>query len=136
MLVNVLEHIDNEVAELTLIRSHLRPGGHVAIWVPAHEALFARFDEAVGHYRRYSKNRLSALADMAGLEIVQLRYVNPVGAVGWMLTAKALRVSPTESALAGIFDKYVVPVTKRVEARWEQKFGQSVLLIARKPLEE
>ena len=133
VMVNVLEHIDDEVAELTLIRSHLRPGGHIAIWVPAHEALFARFDESVGHYRRYNKNRLSALADMAGLEVVELRYVNPIGAIGWLLTAKALRTTPTESALATIFDKYVVPVTKRVEARWEQRFGQSVLLIARKP---
>ncbi len=136
VMVNVLEHIDNEVAELGLIRDHLRPGGHIAIWVPAHEALFARFDESVGHYRRYNKRRLAALADMAGLEVVELRYLNPVGAIGWMLTAKALRATPTDSALAGIFDKYVVPVTKRVESRWEQRFGQSVLLIARKPLTE
>ncbi len=133
VMVNVLEHIDDEVAELGLIRDHLRPGGHIAIWVPAHEALFAKFDESVGHYRRYSKTRLSAVADMAGLETVELRYFNPVGALGWLLTAKAFGATPTDSALAGIFDKCVVPVTRRVESRWEQNFGQSALLIARKP---
>ena len=133
VMVNVLEHIDNEVAELSLIRDHLRPGGHIAIWVPAHEVLFARFDESVGHYRRYNKRRLAALADMAGLEVVQLRYVNPVGALGWLATATALRITPTESSLASAFDKYVVPVTRKAERRWEPAFGQSVLMIARKP---
>ena len=134
LLVNVLEHIDDEAGELRLIRQHLRPGGHIAIWVPAHEALFARFDESVGHFRRYNKRRLAALADTAGLEVVQLKYVNPVGALGWMVTAKALRSSPTSSPLVGVFDKYVVPITQRIEEKWEPALGQSALLIARKPI--
>lgn len=133
ILINVLEHIDDEVKELNTISRHLKPGGHILIWVPAHELLFSKFDESVGHFRRYSKRRLGILAEMAGLEIVVLKYVNPIGAVGWMVTAKGLRMSPTASLLTGIFDKHVVPVARRIEEGWDPPFGQSVLMIARKP---
>jgi len=133
ILVNVLEHIQDEVADMRLIWGCLEPGGHVAIWVPAHESLYAPFDASVGHFRRYSKRRLKALADSAGFEVVQLKYVNPMGAVGWLLTAKILRQRPTQSVMTRIFDKFVVPLTRELEARWTPAFGQSVLLVARKP---
>jgi len=136
VLVNVLEHIKDEAKELRLIWEHLEPGGHLIVWVPAHEILFARFDLNIGHFRRYSKRRLEALATSTGFEVIELRYMNPIGAVGWMVTAKALKKTPTASRLASTFDNFIVPVTKKIESKWQSPFGQSALLIARKPLRD
>lgn len=133
VLVNVLEHVEDEVSEMRQLCTLLRPGGHIAIWVPAHELLYAPFDEAVGHFRRYSTRRLTALAQAAGLEVVSARYVNPIGALGWLVAAKLLRLAPTETGLSRTYDRRVVPLSKRLEARMQLPFGQSALLIARRP---
>ena len=132
VLVNVLEHIADEVSELERLYQLVKPGGYLLIWVPAHELLYARFDEAVGHFRRYNKRRLSALADLAGFETVSVKYVNPVGALGWLAGAKILRQTPTDSALTSFFDRKVVPWARKIERPAGSPFGQSALLIARR----
>ncbi|WP_419947528.1 methyltransferase domain-containing protein [Candidatus Palauibacter sp.] len=55
--VNVLEHVEDDEEELALMRSLLRPGGHLCLWVPALSALYAPYDRALGHHRRYQRRR-------------------------------------------------------------------------------
>src|SRR6478735_1189251 len=90
ILVNVLEHIEDDVDALRDIGARLRPGGRIAIYVPAFEGLYSDFDRRVGHRRRYRRSHLAEVVDRAGLRVVEARYVNSLGAIAWWTFARQL----------------------------------------------
>jgi SAM-dependent methyltransferase len=133
VMVNVLEHIDDDVVALRSLAADLRPGGQIVIYSPAFNALYSRFDAAVGHYRRYTKGSLVRTIDDAELEVVDIRYVNAVGALAWYIVATRLGRRPTEGWSTQLFDRVAVPVVRRAEQRVTPPFGQSLLAVARRP---
>ena len=130
VMINVLEHIEDDDEALRQVASGLRPGGTVAIFTPAFELLYSGFDAAAGHHRRYRLPELRAKVLRAGFTIREARYVNSVGFFAWLLTARALGLTPTSSRLALTYDRYTVPVVRAAEARVVPPFGQSCLVIA------
>lgn len=133
LLINVLEHIEDDEAALAELGRLLRPGGHLSIWVPALPALYSDFDRRVGHYRRYRLADLRRKLEVAGFVDTSLRYRNALGALVWLLTAKALRATPTRPGNVRAFDRFVVPVIRRVETHFELPFGQSIFATASRP---
>jgi SAM-dependent methyltransferase len=83
---NVLEHIPDDFSALRAAYELLRPGGRLLLLVPAHPLLLGEVDRRLGHVRRYKLKPLSRLLGAAGFEVERLRYVNPVGALGWLVT--------------------------------------------------
>ena len=75
----VLEHIDDDVAALRSWMTHLAPGGHMLISVPAHRKRFGASDEAVGHFRRYDAVDIEALFAEVGCEVVIRRSYGAIG---------------------------------------------------------
>jgi SAM-dependent methyltransferase len=129
VLFNVLEHIEDDGDALQSVASALEPGGRVVILAPAFDCLYSRFDASVGHYRRYRIGGLSAKVEEAGMQVVHSCYVNSIGFVAWLLTAKVLGANPTRRHLAATYDQAVVPVLRAVERRVAPPFGQSVFLV-------
>ena len=62
-------------------------GGKVLIFVPAVQAAYGPLDAALGHHRRYSKRVAGRRVHAAGLDLVTMRYTNPIGLLGWMYNA-------------------------------------------------
>lgn len=54
LLMDVLEHVHDDVRLLREILAAIKPGCRVLITVPAHIALWTEHDVSYGHYRRYS----------------------------------------------------------------------------------
>jgi len=133
VLVNVLEHLENHKKVMQELARIVKPGGHIIIWVPASELLYSPFDLAVGHFRRYSKLELKALALDNGLQIVNIQHVNLLGSLAWAVVAKLARQAPTQSGLTSIWDKHVIPKIQRIEKSVSVPFGQSLLSITRVP---
>jgi SAM-dependent methyltransferase len=134
IMINVLEHIEDDNGALREIGDRLlRPGGRIVLWVPAFALLYSDFDRKIGHYRRYRGPGLRAQLEQAGYQIRDIRYVNAVGAVAWLVLARLLRRTPTQGTPVKVFDRYFVPVLERLERRWQPPFGQSVLAIATRP---
>jgi SAM-dependent methyltransferase len=133
VLVNVLEHIDGDVAALADIKTVLAPGAKVGIFVPAFEGLTSDFDRQVGHVRRYRRSTLATTVSRAGFEVEDIRYVNLPGFFAWWLVARTLGISPTSKGLAGVYDRWFVPVVRRIEARRAPVLGQSLICIGRVP---
>lgn len=131
--LNVLEHIPDDVAALRSFARLIRPGGAVVLFVPAFPLLMSEYDGVVGHQRRYRRATLARAARAAGLQVEVLHHVNLIGWFGWLLTMRLLRGRPHEGLLLRVFDRAIVPVARRVEARVRPPFGQSLLLVARKP---
>jgi hypothetical protein len=133
VMFNVLEHIPDDVGALRAARALVRPGGTVVIFVPAFEFAMSRFDRSVGHVRRYTVRSLTRALQEAGLEVAEARYVNLPGLPAWFVGMRLFRMTPGEGALLTLWDKYVIPLARRLEARRRPPFGQSVFAVARVP---
>lgn len=133
VMLNVLEHIEDEAEVLAEVSERLAPGGTLSIWVPAFEFLYSDFDRKVGHFRRYRKSQLVDVVSAAGFTVRSARYVNLPGFFAWWLTMRASNVGAGGGRLTDIYDRVVVPVTSRVERIVHPPFGLSVLLVAERP---
>ena len=133
VLVNVLEHLPDDQAALEELRRLVRPGGHVLLYVPAFERLYSRFDQAVGHYRRYDRTQLTRVVRASGLQVIEARYVNQLGALAWWLLATKLNQVPTEPSKVRLYDRAVVPRLRKLEERYRTEFGQSLFVAAAVP---
>lgn len=69
VLGEVLEHVEDDVAGLREVARVLKPGGFVAISVPAHPAWFSDSDRWAGHYRRYTREALFSACERSGLTV-------------------------------------------------------------------
>jgi len=130
---NVLEHIPDDVGALRAFAGLLRPGGAVVLVVPAFPSAMSEFDLAIGHQRRYRRRSLRTAAEAAGLRVEVLHHVNWIGLLAWFVHVKALRTPPRAGFTLQVFDRVVVPVLRRLEAKVKPAFGQSLFLVARKP---
>lgn len=130
VMINVLEHIEDDTRLLDDLRGMLRPGGRLVLWVPALPGLYSEFDRRVGHFRRYRLADLRARLDAAGFRAEDMHYANAIGALGWWLSARILRGNPTVGPGVRYFDRYLVPIVRRVESWYRPPFGQSILAVA------
>jgi cyclopropane fatty-acyl-phospholipid synthase-like methyltransferase len=73
-LFDVLEHITEEDPFLQAVLFHLAPGGSLVVNVPAGQWAFSKYDEAAGHVRRYSINKIRQTAERNGLALEDWSY--------------------------------------------------------------
>jgi SAM-dependent methyltransferase len=69
VLGEVLEHVENDRAALSEVSRVVRPGGLVALSVPANPRLYGRSDEWAGHLRRYTRRDLLEACAASGLRV-------------------------------------------------------------------
>jgi SAM-dependent methyltransferase len=105
--VNVIEHVEDDLGACRTLADLLRPGGHLLVYVPAVPSAYGTLDEALGHFRRYSRVELDALLREAGLEVSHLRRMNPLGLPAWVLNGRVLRRRLLPAGQVALFDKLV-----------------------------
>jgi 2-polyprenyl-3-methyl-5-hydroxy-6-metoxy-1,4-benzoquinol methylase len=74
LLMDVIEHIDDDSAFLKTATKYLKKGGLVIINVPSINFFYSRYDIAAGHKRRYSKKMMKNLFDKNDIELVRISY--------------------------------------------------------------
>ena len=131
--LNVLEHIEDDRNALAAMASILTPGGVIVVLVPAFQALYGPIDSNLGHYRRYTRASITALARATGLLIPKLHYVNFAGFFGWWLNAHVFRRQAQSEGQIEVFDRWLVPILSRVESLAHPPIGQSLFAVLRKP---
>jgi len=75
-LLDVLEHVPDDLASLRAIHRRLKPGGTLLLTVPANPWMWSAHDAAHHHFRRYTKKQLGELFLRSGLEVQLLSYFN------------------------------------------------------------
>lgn len=75
-VLDVVEHIEDDVAALRAMAECLRPGGKILIAVPAHQWMWSAHDVVNHHHRRYSRSTLRAAIEAAGLRAHRMRWFN------------------------------------------------------------
>ena len=74
--LDVLEHVPDDAAVVRGFHRLLKRGGLAVVTVPAGMALWSDWDEALHHYRRYSRAQLRALFPATHWEIAHVNYTN------------------------------------------------------------
>jgi SAM-dependent methyltransferase len=74
--LDVIEHLENDLAALRELRRAVKPGGSLLVTVPAYPWLWSGHDEINHHYRRYTRRSLRRVAEQAGWEQVRTTYFN------------------------------------------------------------
>jgi hypothetical protein len=74
-LFDVVEHIENDVAFLSMIHAYMQEGGKVYITVPAFQSLWSNEDVDAGHYRRYTTKELCSKLEQVGFKITYSTYI-------------------------------------------------------------
>jgi 2-polyprenyl-3-methyl-5-hydroxy-6-metoxy-1,4-benzoquinol methylase len=131
LYMDVLEHMEDDRAEMTRAASLLRPGGHLVVLSPAHQWLFSPFDQAIGHYRRYSKRTLSELHP-EGLELVQARYLDAFGMLASLGNRLLLRSPLPTAGQIALWDKVLVPLSSSFDRLLGYSVGKSVVCVWRR----
>ena len=110
--INVLEHIESDVHELTLARDVLSPSGRVLVVVPAHQWLYSEVDRLSGHFRRYSKSGLAAILRESGLNPVSVHYFDSVGLLPYLVIYRWFRSTAVSGTNAVVYSRVILPVSK------------------------
>jgi len=129
---NVLEHIEDDRGAMVNIARMLRPGGEALILVPAHHWLFCDLDRNLSHYRRYSASDLHLLEEECGLEILRVRYFNPLGVLGWWVNGKVLGRGVLPAGQVSIYSRFAIPVSSFLDRLNPFSLGISLLALFRK----
>jgi SAM-dependent methyltransferase len=126
--IDVLEHIENDRAEVARAAARLRPGGALVVLSPAHQWLYTPFDKAIGHYRRYTTGMLRALHP-PGLRESRLFYLDSAGLFASLANRLLLRQSmPTENQIL-TWDRAIVPVSRLADRILGFRFGKTAVAV-------
>jgi SAM-dependent methyltransferase len=131
--LNVLEHIEDDLAALERMACVLSPGGVIVLLLPAFPSLYGPIDLKLGHFRRYTHASVRELEQAAGLEVRRIRYMNTIGFFGWWANAHLFRRQEQSAGQIEIFDRYLVPVLSRMEDLVAPPFGQSLFVVLARP---
>jgi len=129
---NVFEHIKDDERAFRNTHALLKPGGVFVVLVPAHPKLYNRIDEAVGHYRRYTKQELVTKATQAGFVIEDAHYFNVFAIPGWIFQGKFLGKGTVSEGSMRAYDM-LVPMFRFIETRiFRRRIGISLVAVLRK----
>ena len=142
LMLDVLEHIDDDGEALESAFKALQPGGFLVLTVPALSWLWSQHDEANSHFRRYHSASLRERLASAGFEVEQLHYF-----FFWTVLPLLARrfLSPAQQG----HTEYEIPIPGRLVNRALTRLslvdhalgrvmrwpvGSSLLAIARRPV--
>ena len=134
IMINVLEHIEDDRNLISHIYSSIQPGGTLAVFSPALPFLYSPLDQRVGHFRRYRKSDLAALIEEAGFSLEKVQYMDMLGVIPWYAINVLAGSCSFNPLLAKTYDRVVVPITRWLEHCFGSPIGKNVLVVGRKAL--
>ena len=90
--LDVVEHMDDDLAGLSEMRRVLRPGGRVLLFVPTFMFLWGVQDDVSNHRRRYRLSELRRVLEQAGFEVERTTYANITFFLPILLVRKLMRL--------------------------------------------
>lgn len=141
--LDVLEHVDKDLAALDELFRVVKKNGMLVITVPAYGFLWSEHDEALHHRRRYAASELRNKLTNAGFEVERITYYItflffPILFMRFAqsLSKKSIHAKTSHVILPGWLNSFLIGILafERVLLRWLNfPFGVSIVCLARKP---
>ncbi|MGI8408846.1 MAG: methyltransferase domain-containing protein [Pyrinomonadaceae bacterium] len=138
--LDVIEHLDDDIAGLKEMFRILRPGGKTLIFVPAFMWLWGVQDDISNHRIRYTKKQIIERLEAAGFEIERATYANWTFFIPILAGRKLMKITGIKPesennvnvpALNGIFGKLFG--AERIWLKnFDFPFGVSIIVTAKK----
>jgi SAM-dependent methyltransferase len=138
--LDVVEHMDDDLAGLKEMFRVLRPGGRVLIFVPTFMFLWGLQDDVSHHRRRYRMSELQRVLEKAGFEVERSTYANitfflPILAMRKLMRLTGIKAESENNinvpALNGVLSR-VLGAESTVLRYMNLPFGVSGLCVARR----
>ena len=138
--LDVIEHLDDDIAGLKEMHRILKTGGKTLIFVPAFMWLWGVQDDVSNHRIRYTKKQIVERLEKAGFEIQRATYANwtffaPILAGRTLMRLTGIKPESENnvnvSALNGIFGK-LFGAERFFLKNFNFPFGVSIVIVARK----
>lgn len=130
--LDVIEHIEDDRFELDTAYNLLKKNGHLIIIVPAFQILFSKFDQRVGHFRRYRKEFFKRYSDEKNLKIKKLVYFDFLGFF-IILFSKLLNLTNSKKTTLGIkIWNFLIPLSRLIDKITFHSIGKSIVCIYEK----
>lgn len=139
-LLDVLEHVPDDLGSLRAIHMRLKPGGALLLTVPANKWMWSAHDSAHHHFRRYSKRQLKELFLRSGLEVQLLSYFNsllfpPIAAarLAGKLIGRDSADDHLPNASVNAVLRAIFGMERSLIGRLPMPFGVSLVAVVRRP---
>lgn len=129
-LLNVIEHLSDDDTAIKNCKYLLKQGGRLIILAPSYQWLYCRFDKELGHYRRYTNEKMRLLAKENQMPIIHSQYFNCLGIAGWLVFGKLLKKRMIGSEMSAF--NSLVPFAKWIDVLVKHKIGLSTIIITEK----
>ena len=138
--LDVVEHLDDDLAGLKEMHRVLRPDGRALLFVPAFMFLWGVQDDISNHRRRYTLDELKSVVSKAGFAVERASYVNITFFAPILLGRLLMRVSGFRPAsennitigfLNGVLGKIFGAESLALQ-HGSFPFGVSIICVARK----
>lgn len=132
---NVLEHIENDVSVLRDMKTQLKEGGKLFLYLPAKMLLWSDLDEEAGHYRRYEHSEIIKKCEQVGLTIETVHFADSIG----FFASLAMKVfgynknngMGSVSSLR-FYDKWLLPLSMFLDKiGFKFLIGKNIVLLAK-----
>jgi hypothetical protein len=127
-LIDVLEHIEDDLSVLKHFYSKLNSMGRLFIYVPARMELYSAFDKSIGHFRRYSLKELKAKVIASGFKIEEARYHELLGYFASAANRFFSHDGKLNKRALKMYDSVLVRFTNSIEVIINPPFGKSAFI--------
>lgn len=141
IMLDVIEHIDDDIAVLETARDIIGDTGRIIITVPAYMWLWSSHDLVNHHKRRYTRKTLRAALAKAGLEPLKMSYYNtllfPLAVVKKLLSRsrtidRASAAVDQPSKLVNTIFKAIFSLERFIVPSINLPWGVSLVTVARR----
>ena len=147
IMLNVLEHIEDDLTALHNAFKLLKPGGCLVIEVPAGPSLYDFYDAALLHFRRYSAVELRKKLTAVGFEVTRLSHLGFILYPAFSIVKLLNKVFPSRENTRNVGDqitatsgsvlvRFLMKFESNYLSRLHLPFGIRVLSVARRPIQQ